>query len=721
MILFSEDYGYYPRAIIDFNTTNKSFVQLAMLYRDMGIKNNAFHLTLLNPELSGVDPFSKELTKEQIIMITAEVKSNPWYFLREIARAPAKAGLHPTKVRANRSNIALFWLFLNHCQIILVQPRQTGKSFNTDILMVWLLLFRCDNTEINLLTKDDILRRTNVQRLKDIMTDLPEYLQIRNKYDSNNSEEISVNARGNKYNTHLPQASAKRAINLGRGLTTPIVHIDEGPFCPNIGLSIPAMLAAMGAAIEAAKANDSPYGVIFTTTAGKKDDSSGAFIYKLITEAAVLNEPLMYDCKDQDELIATVRKLSKKNGARGEGVYRVNATFSHRQLGYDDAWLKQRMEEALSEGEDANRDFFNIWTSGSEKSPFGSDVAEAIASSETPPLYTDISEVGRFVTNWWLEEHEIELYMRNNVVIFGLDASEAIGKDDITLYMQDPKNVKTIATGVFNDTNVLTVAEHICKLMLKYPNLVGIIESKNMGVAILDLLLLKLPTYGHNPFKRLFNRVVQEAEDNEIKMQNYEEVMRYGKNSQIINKYRSSFGFSTSGSGNYSRDSLYGSAFKVALSKSKNFIYDNTLVKELLTLVIKNGRIDHEIGGHDDMVISWLLCWWLLINGKQLSSYGIDSRNIMVQDNFIQNKSYTPEEIMFELEQQDIRNEMTEIYNSLSNEDDDFVAQKLEQRLRVLNNRIVLRPEETYSIDNLINETKKIRKQRKKRLYSLNY
>lgn len=712
MILFLDDYRHYPNAIIDYETPNTSFLELAKLYRDMGIKNNVFHLVLLNPELQGVDPHSPNLTLQQKLAIAVEIKTNPFYFLREVAKAPARGSQNPVPVRANRANIALFWCFLNHCQIFLIQPRQTGKSFNTDILMRWLMDFRCDNTEINLLTKDDGLRRNNIQRLKDIAEDFPDYLQFKTRDDVNNGEEITVKALGNIYKTHVPQASPKRALNLGRGLTTAIFQVDEAPFCPNIEISMPAAFAAMGAAVEEAKRNNAPYGTIITTTAGKKDDKDGKYIYGLLKEAAVWNEKY-FDCANQEEFEEMVRADSNVDRTRNKkGVFRINATFSHRQLGFSDEWLAQRLEDSLSTDDAAARDFFNIWTSGSEKSPFPPHIAEAIALSKMDPITKTISDINRYITNWYIEEDEIEHYMANRDIVFAVDASENIGRDETTLHLLDIASLRTIATGSFNNTNVYQVGEHILNMMIKYPRLTGVVESKNMGVALLNYLLLKLPLAGFNPFKRLFNRIVQERDDNEHKKEMYEEIKKYGTQSDIINKYRNYFGYPTSGTGAYSRDVLYGSVFKIAVDKAKDVIFDETLAQQLLELTIRNGRIDHEEGGHDDMVVAWLLNMWFMLNGKNLEFYGIRYQAIMSESN--KPKQLSLEELIFENEQNRIRNEMVKLYEELDNEDDDFIAMKLEQRLRILNRKIVLREHETYSIDALINQVKEKRKERRR-------
>jgi len=41
-------------------------------------------------------------------------------------------------------------------------------------------------------------------------------------------------------------------------------------------------------------------------------------------------------------------------------------------------------------------------------------------------------------------------------------------------------------------------------------------------------------------------------------------------------------------------------------------------------LIVKNGRVDHLPGGHDDTTIAWLLCHWFVKHSKNLQHYGIN-------------------------------------------------------------------------------------------------
>lgn len=246
MILYKSDWDNYPSAIPDYTTQNVSFVRYSKLLKAMGVENHLFCLALIDPTLQGIDPFDSNLSELDMEKIVVECIENPWYFFREVLKIPAVAGAGNSPLLANRGNISLFWLFFNHVTTMLIQPRQTGKSVSTDSLMVWLLMLRCNNTMFSLLTKDDNLRVRNVKRLKDLIEDLPFFLKFKNKTDANNTERLTNNSLGNVYSTNVAQASIKAALNLGRGMTNAINHIDEIAFITNIDSTLPGLLAASG-------------------------------------------------------------------------------------------------------------------------------------------------------------------------------------------------------------------------------------------------------------------------------------------------------------------------------------------------------------------------------------------------------------------------------------------------------------------------------------------
>lgn len=703
-ILFAKDWARYKNAIIDTKTKNQTFVRLASVYRSMGVRNHAFILALHDPSLQGVDPFSPYLTLEQQLRIALECRNNHWYYFREIARAPAIGSTDSTPFEANRGNMALMWLFFNHIMQILIQPRQTGKSFGTDTLMNLLLNIVCTNTKINLLTKDDNLRRANIQRLKDIATELPLYLQQKGPTDLNNTEEITINSLGNRYTTHVPQASPKRAINLGRGLTTPIFHIDEGPFQPNIAIALPAALAAMGAATDKAAAENAPYGTIITTTAGKKDDKDGRFIYDMLSESATWTERF-FDTLDHNDLINTIRRNSRT------GKLRVSCVFNHRQLGKTDEWLRRKLEEAVQKGEDADRDFFNRWTSGSQTNPLSVDILEIIKASSREIKYVEISSLGGYITNWYINEDEIDSRMSSSQFILGMDTSEASGGDDISLILIDAITLELVASGTYNETNLIMFSQWVASWFIRFHNFLAIIERRSTGATLIDYLLIRLPEMGIDPFKRLFNMIVHDREE---QPERYAEICQpmNRRNQDIYVRYKKAFGYATSGSGVTSRSALYSTTLKMATSKAAAKIYDASLIDQIAGLIVKNGRIDHEDGAHDDMVIGWLLAMFVVFSGKNLSHYGIDVSRVMSKLDNDEDLDYY--EVMERKRQSSLRHKLKELEQQLTKTTDDYVSMKIEQQMRVIMQQVSIDDnEEVFSVDEMIRKAKENRKTRR--------
>lgn len=703
-ILFEEDWLSYPDAIIDWETSNRSAVILASKLRHMGIKNNSFFLALHNPALQGVDPFDENLTLDQKLMIALECRTNPWYYFREVARAPAIAGTTVNRIEFNRANVALWWCFFNHVLVILTQPRQTGKSFSADHLMQLLMNFICDNTQINLMTKDDKLRAINVQRLKDIYDELPPYLQFKTRDDANNTEEITIRQRGNYYKTHVPQMSEKRALNAGRGMTSAIFQVDEAPFQANIDVALPAALSSMGAAVDVAKAEGAPYGTVMTTTAGKKDQKEGKFFYQEYIEPSAPWSEHFYDTRNATELEKLVRTNSRK------GVFRIYMVFSHVQLGKSDQWLKQKLEDSGSKGEDANRDFFNVWTSGSASSPLDVDVMDRIAKSLIQPMYQMIFPLGGYIMRWYLNQDEVEEYMFNNDIIVGIDTSDAIGRDGISVVFTSATDGSCVAAGLFNETNLNTFAKFLVQILERWSRTTMIIERRSSGVAVLDILLDVLPTKRIDPFKRLFNWIINDPAEHA----EYQEFLRQPlahRNDVFYARCKKYFGFATSGGGKTNRSELYSATLQQAAKNCGHLVFDHALGGQLLSLETRNGRIDHPEGEHDDLAIGWLLSHWLLIVARNLNSYGIDRQKML--SGLVKVKDLSQEEQVHAMMQMQVRERISTLFELMANEDNEFMLNRYERELRHLDKQLVLEEDDNFSVDLFMTELKEKRRQRR--------
>lgn len=701
MILFRSDWKKYPTAIVDYNTSNESFLHLVYLYKKMGVENCEFPLALYQPELSGVDPYDENLSREMKLKISMEATYNPWYFFREVCRIPANSGTVPIQFKANRGNIALYWCFFNHIDFGLLQPRQTGKSVSTDCLMNGLINLWARSTTINLITKDIALRNNNVERLKEMRDLLPDYIYYPNRMDADNSELITNLKWGNRYKTSVGRNDRIAADKLGRGMTVPILHFDELAYINLIGASLPVALSSGSAARDEADDAGQPWGNIYTTTAGNINSRDGGYAYEFLTGGLPWSENL-FDVSDQKRLAKIVDK-----GSSGDKPL-IYAAFNHRQLGKSDKWLLRKLKETASKGELADRDYMNIWTTGTEGSPLTEEDKKAIQSSLGEPAYVELTEEG-YALKWYIPQHEIAERMANGKFIMGIDPSEALGKnnDATGMVILDARTHDVICTGRYNETNLTTLTMFFTGLMERYENILLIPERKSSGSSMIDMMLIGMPRRGMDPFRRIYNRIVDDPDGMRTEYQEIQKPLS-SRPAYFYDRYKRYFGYNTAGSGRNSRDALYSGALNSGVRIGGRRVYDQTLGNEMLSLTLRNNRIDHQRGNHDDMVISWLLAHWFCTQGRNLIFYGVDALSVFV-DAETHTEEMTRGELYQRCRKQQQQKEFHKLVEELQEAEDPFVVSKLEMRLRKLSQTVDHEETGGVGIDAMIQQAREER------------
>lgn len=682
MILFLDDWKKYPGSVIHYETKNKSFLKLAEIYHRMGIENNAFHLSLLNPNLKDIDPLDENLPIQTKAAIIQECKDNFWYFLREVLRIPVPGSLVPTNFEANRANIGLYWLFFNHVMTLIVILRQTGKTTTLMALVVYLLNLGTTNTFINLLTKSEGLKAETLAKIKSLFEELPDYLNFSTKKDIFNSDEVKLLALDNKFKGNLSSSSPKQAEKVGRGFTSPINLIDEGAFIDNIAIAMGAMLMSGNAARTAAAANDKPYGTIIATTAGNTDDRDGNYVFKLATGATTFDEKF-FDAKDLCELIEIIYKNS--NASKNEAKRPiVNITMSYRQLGYDDKWLKTKLAENISTPENIKRDIFNQWLSGSNASPIPKEYLEMIREHTVELPRSEFYHPYNYLLRWYISEEEMEYRERiGHSFIVGIDTSDGAGRDDISFIVRDHTNGEIVCTAVFNEINLITLADFFVSFLIRYSKSVMVIERKSSAPVMIDYIIQKLLQREINPFNRLYNTIYQNKEEYKREYEEISKAKYY--NEDIFTRYKKHIGFVTSGHGTTARSELYSGVLISMLKYTGKQLYDVQLITQISSLVIRNNRIDHPVGGSDDMVIGGLLSYWLIIHGKNLGLYGIDINTLMKENAVYLNEKYSAIENGYdEYELREQEQQFTEAMERFKAEHNEIIARQLEIRIRKL-------------------------------------
>lgn len=621
MITHLNDWRYYPNAIPDFKTSNSTFIDLVEVYYRMGVKNHLFILALHNPELQGVDPHDeKNLTLRQKALILKESKENYWYYLREIVRIPVK-GSNPIQFMANRANIAMYWCFFNNIDYANILPRQCGKSVGADVLNDWILHIGGYNQTVQLFTHSVKLRKENIARLKAIRDTKPEFMNFYNdKEDFDNTEGLSCKLLKNYYLTAVSQKDASEATRIGRGMTSAIIQADELPFCSNAGITWAAMMGSTSAAIEAAERNGTMYGNIITTTAGNRLTKDGKFAYQLIHGGMDWTERLL-DTETREEAWEMVQDHSRSTKETGNRttLRMVNGTFSALQIGKSKEWLRSRIEKAMTDDPaEARRDYLNEWTVDTKESPLDKKIHLILTDTKREPEFIQLFR-GRFTIKWFVPEEHLPRYMDNVHTVIGVDTADMSGKDANGLVIVDLRDMSVVGVSEVKTGSLIEYGNWIADLLITYPKTTLVMERKSSAPGLIDGICTKLYSSGIDPFKRMYNRIVDNPEKNHSRWMELQQG-EGRRDSSFWLSQKDQIGFMTTGS---SRSNLYGVTLQHAANSSAHVVRDEGLTNQLQGLIYKNGRVDHPVGGHDDLCIAWLLCHWFASNARNHKWYDI--------------------------------------------------------------------------------------------------
>jgi len=689
MILFKEDWLKYPNAVVHLSTKNESFLKMAASLKKSGVGNYLFPLALHNPRLQTVDAHSKNLTTEERIMIAREISINKWYYFREVARAPASSGSLTAKMfEANAGNIAVIWSFFAMIADTLLheQIRQTGKSFLSRQIMRGLLNYWTHNSEIGLFTKDNALRVETIEAIKAMEEYIPDWLQQTSKKDVNNSQAVTCLRNNNKLVTAVSQKSEIAANNVLRGHTIPTIFMDEPAFASNINKSYSAILASTGAARQIAREQGAPVGTLLTTTSGDPSTKSGKFVYDKIYRIGAKFSISYYDLQNRKEASAVI----DKNTVGDKRI--LILSFNHQELGMSEEEFKLRLRESGAEGTDAERDFFLKWVADGSTKPLDTRILRIVEESETRPTYSPIRDTGHII-EWYVDREELERFKTKSLVA-GLDTSDMLGSDALDLVILDPTSGAVVGRGHF-DTGLLDdISELVVSLIKEFTKMVFIPEKRSSAMGIMDTVAKMLVSLDLNPFAKIFNKVVQHADKNKLRELNG---LKYDALLTMYVKHKKDFGYTTSGQGEHSRTNLYG-RLEDNLRYLGSTIRCKILIRQIVGLVNKNGRIDHGEYG-DDAVIAFMLAVYLLRTGENLDFYGLDVN--LVLSNVHQ---YDPEAInsIEAYEDNQVReviySAIGELLTKLENTTDMFDVEILKKRIFKLEREVGIEGAKTLNI-----------------------
>lgn len=587
------------------STQNLSFIQMSNYLRDIGITNDKWMLTLLDPDLAtpGLDIFDERLPQHMKIKVLRECLYNPMYFFREVIRIPDSGQAKGVRFGLHRGNMALLFCLMLNMNIFMEMPRQTGKTVSSLAWYLYLFNFGTTNAEMSFLNKRLEDSNSNLQIMRDTRALLPSYLRMDSVYDRDG---VKVKARDNvktlqnvvNHNRVKTIASARNrvmAASLMRGRTTPNIYIDEYAFIPYNDIVYTNMVPAYNTASLNAKANHSPYGILITTTPGMLATEEGLEAFTMKESATPFSER-WYDLN--------AAELADVISANTNSSF-VYLRFTYQQIGKSEEWFKKLCIDMKKNWDGIRREILLEWSQSTENSPFHKEDLDAIKGLIRQPIKTVLM----------LNKYQFNIYEQINLKyppLIGVDVSGGYKRDSSAITVVDSYSTRVTAEMNCNYICTQDLAMVIYKLVSEsMPNAVVNVE-RNGGYGATVISRLKNTAIKGNLFYTIKDKVVEE------------QIM----GAQIRRKTQKTKVFG-SDSTHEEREKLM-EIMRDRVDYHKDKIVSNIIYSELCGLEIKrNGRIEHSSNTHDDQIFSWL--WALYIyyyGGDLINNWGITRRTL---------------------------------------------------------------------------------------------
>ena len=595
------------------NTKNKSFIDLHKDLKTLGVKNNKFFLALYDKTLENVDPFAPVVPLELQARIAREVIRNPWYYLREIARIPmdgkpiVPGGGSPFII--DRNSAATWYLFLNGIDTYASKPRQCGKTQDAIAKINYAYNFGSLAATITLANKDLTLNKMNLARLKAQRDMLPAYLQAKNIFDIASlkilKETSNVTSMRNPVTNNniilLPTANSEaKADGLGRGYTSSIQLWDEFDWTPYNTKIIDCSVFAFNTASANAKTNKSLYGRLFTSTPGNIDSRDGQSAEEFINgnqetgaRGMLKWNDTMFDM-DIRKLYNVVHSPKSYNG-----IVFVEHTWQQLKKTYD--WYEKACEGVRYNPEVIAREINLKRLRGTSKSPFKrTDIMYLISNMLTAKETVDYSD----------NLSPIYIYdkiERRTPYILVVDPAEGLSGDNMAMSLINPYTEKAVAEFETPYITQPKMAKMIVKFMDNYcPKSVIVVEN-NKGRELLHLL--QESKYAANIWYDI------------DKLGNKESIDKH----EVDTSAEKALGFNTN---TKTRPILLG-ILENMVSEEPDKLNAKLLVDSICALERnRSGKIEAAQGKHDDMVMAYLIGICVRRLSSNMEDYGIIPGNI---------------------------------------------------------------------------------------------
>lgn len=616
----------YIKRYYDFNTKNISALNLHVLLKKLGVKNNKEHLQIFNPTLIGVDPHDPLLKDSVKAAIIQECIHNYWYVYREILRV--NNGSSPFDL--NIFNYTAVYFMLRNINFFLEASRQLGK---TQVIATHSAIEHNFGRNIYMATShyDANMGSKNLSKIEDILKSLPTWMQFYNKSvgkvssktgladikarakSSNKKRSLKNEMFNNTIDFIVIGQQESKADNAGRGGTIPCWFMDELAATKHNKTAFEALNQTTKEAKDNAKADDRPFGYRLLGTPGKMETPEGKWMYENLTQRYIPMDERSLEVLDmtEDEIFNFGKERSN------DGIFHIKYEFD--VIGKDANWLSDRCMGQSIDG--TRREILLVWEDTSSSSPFPATELATLTNyavkkeskkynlkNDIPGLSTDI------FLDIYLRGDEVFDHWRNffsmnyrDGIVVGVDVSRGLGgpNDSTVFSFVDVKSgclIGLIRDNTLEINDLVLLTKGLCEIALKDAIKMAFSIERNDGTS--NALIQSLKYIPHiQPFLIPFP-VAEWKLDNPLDVNvDYEYKDDYGQ------LQRSDFGFAMSGKG---RDRIM-SLIQLLVRKYTRCISVMPLVEELKSLVVyskkkvdggTSTKIAAAPGRHDDIVMS---------------------------------------------------------------------------------------------------------------------
>lgn len=528
-------------------------------------------------------------------------KASPLYFIENYISIPVPGGMIPIKDseqwNATNKYRILMELFHQYDAVLYISSRQSGKTTSSALYLLYCMIFY-PKLQISYLTLDKTRAVDLIARMKEMMNSLPKWLQVPN---ASNAERLSYLQlkNGSKISASFVSGS-NDPDKVGRGLSNPLVFIDETAFIPHAKVVWGAMQPSISAAKIFAKKFGYPNGIIFTSTPNGAGDN---FFYNVYSNSTHFDDIYDYENKKLYEGYEDLLSDPLRNN--------FISLKLHWSEFRSEAWYEEQKRELNFDLRKINQEL-DLNFLGSANSLFDDDVImklipkKPIMELQLPfghkfKLFTELDPSGIYYLG---VDTAMSAGPNSDFSSLGLiDArsGQQVGewKGKFSVVKRFAALVKSAIKGLVQEFNLTT------------ENLLVIIERNSIGKETVEELLYTDPIY--DPFvyeDYLYKEHVGNTDD-----------MVYG------------FWTSNGGSiGNGKRDEIF-NEIMFMVNTNPHYIHGAELIDELRNLESKpSGRIEACRGQHDDLVMGYGFALWvrkfnikknkLQVDGNQLV-YGL--------------------------------------------------------------------------------------------------